>query len=279
MRVFLLLGPLLMLLCCAAHGETILVVHGMLPTPPPEALRAELDEVWIDSTVSEGPVEYVMTPAIGRWSGLGRGAGGGAIWGCAILGWPVLTGEPSGFAIGVVGCAGGAAVGALSGGIYGAVAAKPRKSTQKAIAILHETMGRNASPLELRDRVRALARRNAVGRIASAPDAATIRLEISLTSIRLELGYAPHPDSPQTEFHAGVIDPELRLGVTAEAKLLRSNGAEELYSAQLEHWGGRRTVPHWAADKGAPLRREIDYALDDLAEQIVDSIFLLHREP
>jgi hypothetical protein len=38
-------------------------------------------------------------------------------------------------------------------------------------------------------------------------------------------------------------------------------------------------VPHWAEDEGAPLRREIDHALDDLAEQIVDSVFLLQREP
>ena len=35
----------------------------------------------------------------------------------------------------------------------------------------------------------------------------------------------------------------------------------------------------WAEDDGAPLRRGIERALDDLAEQIVDVVFLLDREP
>jgi hypothetical protein len=276
MRIFPLVASWLMLLGCAPHGE-VLVLHGMLPDPPPEALRAELGAVWIESSFAEGPTEFVITPAVGKGSGFGRGAGGGAGIGCALLGWPAMTGNPFGIAIGIVGCAGGAAVGALAGGVYGAVTAEPMKSAQKALSIIHETMGRNTSQLALRDRVRALARREAGGRLASEPGAATTRLEIALTAVQLD--GVPRPDPEAIGFYAGVIDPALRLVVTAEAKLLRSDGTEELYSAQLEHWGGRRTVPHWAEDEGAPLRREIDHALDDLAEQIVDSVFLLQREP
>ncbi|MFO0691717.1 MAG: hypothetical protein U0900_23685 [Myxococcota bacterium] len=233
--------------------------------------------VWVESAFDQSTTEFVITPAIGKWSGFGRGAGGGAILGCAILGWPVITANPFGVAIGLVGCASGATVGALSGGVYGAVAAEPKQSAQKAMAIIHDAMRPEASQRKILDRVRARTLLVRPGSFASERDEAMTRLEISLTAIQLD--GLPRPDLARDGAGAGVINPEVRLVVTAQARLIRSAANEELYSAQLEHWGGRRDVLEWAEDDGAPLRRGIERALDDLAEQIVDVVFLLDREP
>jgi hypothetical protein len=76
-----------------------------------------------------------------------------------------------------------------------------------------------------------------------------------------------------------VINPSVRLVVTAQARLIRTHDKEELYVARFQYWGARMTVAEWESEDAQPVRDAIDRAAQALAEQIVDAVFLLYRVP
>jgi hypothetical protein len=248
-------------------------VHGPLPPPPSESLRAELGTVWVASSLAQPSIEFVQTPASGFWSGLGRGAGGGAAIGCAILGWPAAGGGPAAI-IGVIGCAGGATVGALSGGIYGAIAAESTKTVDAVMTTVRNTLMSSEIQQRVQDQVRELmTTRTQIPQTTSDESAAATRLETAVLSIQLD-GLPPSAYPPGS---VGVINPSVRLVVTAQARLIRTHDKKELYIARFEYWGARMTVPEWASNDAQPVRDAIDRATLALAEQIVDAVFLLKR--
>ena len=247
-------------------------VHGPLPSPPSESLRSELGTVWVASSLAQPGIEFVQTPASGFWSGLGRGAGGGAAIGCAILGWPVMAG-PAGI-IGVIGCVGGATVGALSGGIYAAIAAEPAKTVDAVMTTVRNTLMSSEIQQRVQDQVRELmTTRTQIPQATSDESAAATRLETAVLSIQLD-GLPPSAYLPGS---VGMINPSVRLVVTAQARLIRPRDKKELYIARFEYWGARMTVPEWASNDAQPVRDGIDRATLALAEQIVDAVFLLKR--
>ncbi|NGZ99147.1 MAG: hypothetical protein CV089_24060 [Nitrospira sp. WS110] len=250
-------------------------VHGPLPPPPSESLRSELGRVWVSSSLAEPNVQFVITPAAGAWAGFGRGAGAGAEIGCKVLGWPALSGDLGGVVIGAIGCIGGATLGAISGGIYGAIAAEPEKSVQTVVASVRNALASAQTQQRMRDQVRELATRRTTALSATEEDVAAIRLETAVSSIQLD---GLHPQA-YGRGSVGMINPSVRLVVTAEARLIRSSNKEELYAARFQYWGPRMTVPEWASHQAQPVREEIDRATATLAEQIVDAIFFLYRAP
>lgn len=251
---------------CVHLTATQVDVHGPLPPPPSESLRAELGSLWVSSSLAEPNVQFVVTPAAGAMSGLGRGAGGGAMIGCGLLGWPAMMGNP----IGIVGCAGGAVVGAISGGIYGAVAAEPEKAVQTVMSIVRDSLTSPETQQRLRDLVIDEIHRRTTIRLANELDSATVQLETGVLGIQL--------DGLHTSMYTSTaINPEVRLVVTAQARLIGSPKQEELYTARFQYWGPKMTVPEWGANDAQPMREERDRAMRTLAEQIVDGIFYLHR--
>ena len=251
-------------------------VHGPLPPPPSESLRSELGTVWVASSLAQPNVQFLQSPAAGVWSGLGRGAGGGAVVGCAILGWSVVLGLPGPIMIGVIGCVGGATVGAISGGIYGAIAAESPKTVEAVTTTVRNTLMSSEIQQRVQDQVRELiTTRTHVSQATSDESAAATRLETEVLSIVLD-GLPPSAYSPGS---IGVINPSLRLVVTAQARLIRTHDKQELYVARLQYWGPRMTVPEWASNDAQPVRDEIDRAALALADQIVDAVFLLYRVP
>ena len=274
--LFLVLLLVVILPGCVHSTSTSSVdVHGPLPPPPSETLRSELGAMWVTSILAQPEVQFVITPAAGGWFGFGRGGGGGAMIGCAILGWPVLIPTPPTVILGVMGCAGGATVGALSGGIYGAVAAEPEKSIQTVMASVRDALANAHTQERVQDRVRDLVKRRTTVVMASEENAASVRLETGVLSIQLD---GLHPSAYMTG-SVGVINPSLRLVVTAQARLLNTQSKQELYAARFQYWGPKMTVPEWAAHEAQPVRQEIDRATAALAEQIVDALFLLYRVP
>lgn len=237
-------------------------VHGPRPPPPSESLRSELGRVWVSSSLAEPNVQFVITPAAGAWAGFGRGAGAGAEIGCKVLGWPALSGDLGGVVIGAIGCIGGATLGAISGGIYGAIAAEPEKSVQTVVASVRNALASAQTQQRMRDQVRELATRRTTALSATEEDVAAIRLETAVSSIQLD---GLHPQA-YGRGSVGMINPSVRLVVTAEARLIRSSNKEELYAARFQYWGPRMTVPEWASHQAQPVREEIDRATATLAE-------------
>lgn len=249
-------------------------VHGPLPPPPSESLRSELRSLWVSSSLAEANVQFMTTPAAGGWSGFGRGAGSGALIGCGILGWPLLIPAPPTMILGVMGCVGGATVGAISGGIYGAIAAEPEKSVQTVVGAVRDALASAHTHERVRDKVRELVQLRTAVPLTNDENEAAVQLETSVLSIQLD-GLHPSVYSASP----GVINPSVRLVVTARARLMSTQNKEELYAARFQYWGPRMTVPEWAKDEAQPMREEIDRAIVTLAEQIVDAIFFLYRVP
>jgi hypothetical protein len=250
-------------------------VHGPLPPPPSESLRAELGTVWVASSLAQPGLEFVQTPASGLWSGLGRGAHGGALFGCEIVGVPAFYfGGMFGPVLAIAGCVGGGTVGAISGGIYGAIAAEPAKTVDAVMATVRNTLMSSEIQQRVQDHVRELmTTRIHVPQATSDESAAATRLETELLSIQLD----GLPPSANMYGSVGVINPSVRLVVTAQARLIRTHDKGELYVARFQYWGARMTIPEWASNDAQPVRDGIDRAALALAEQIVDAVFLLHR--
>ncbi|MGC3973437.1 MAG: LPS assembly lipoprotein LptE [Nitrospira sp.] len=194
--------------------------------------------------------------------------------GCGLLGWPALIPAPPTIILGVMGCVGGATVGAISGGIYGAIAAEPEKSAQTVVGSVRDALASARTHERVRDKVRDLIQHRSAAPLANDENEAPVQLETSVLSIQLD---GLHPSVYSA--YPGMINPSVRLVVTAQARLMSTQKKEELYAARFQYWGPRMTVPEWAKDEAQPVREEIDRATVMLAEQIVDAIFFLSRVP
>ena len=126
----------------------------------------------------------------------------------------------------------------------------------------------------VQDQVRELMTTHAhIPQATSDESAAATRLETAVLSIQLD-GLPPSAYPPGS---IGMINPSVRLVVTAQARLIRTHDKKELYIARFEYWGARMTIPEWASNDAQPVRDGIDRAALALAEQIVDAVFLLNR--
>ncbi len=229
--------------------------------------------MWVASSLAQPGVEFMQTPARGLWSGAGRGAGAGALIGCAILGWPIFFGWEAAV-VGMIGCAGGAMVGTISGGIYGAFAAESAETVDTVMTTVRNTLMSSEIQQRVQDQVRQLMTTHThVPQATGDESAAATRLETAVLSIQLD----GLPPSAYSTGSLGVINPSVTLVVTAEARLIRTHDKEEIYSARFEYWGAKMTLPEWASNNARPMRDGIDRATLALAEQIVDAVFLLHR--
>lgn len=274
-KIFPLL--LLIVLLSGCRSEKVrLLPHGPLPPPPSESLRSELGPVWVASSLAQPGVEFMQTPARGLWSGAGRGAGAGAKVGCAIVGLPlvVLGGGMQGLPLAIVGCAAGAAVGAIPGGTYGAFAAESAETVDTVMTTVRNTLMSSEIQQRVQNQVRQLmTTRTLVPQATGDESAAATRLETAVQSIQLD----GLPPSEYSSYSFEAINPPVRLVVTAEARLIRTHDQKEIYSARFEYWGAKMTLPEWASNNARPMRDGIDRATLALAEQIVDAVFLLHR--
>lgn len=268
---------LLIVLLSGCRGVIPKDVHGPLPPPPSESLRSELGTVWVASSLAQPGIKFMLTPASGLWDGTKRGAGRGAGIGCSILAWPAaLVGGTLAILTAPVGCAVGVMVGTIPGAIYGAIAALPANTVEAVVTTVRNTLMSSEIQQRVQDQVHELmTTRIHVPQATGNKNASTTRLETEVLSIQLD-GWPPLAYAAYT---VGVINPSVRLVVTAQARLIRTYDEEGLYVAGFEYWGPRMTVPEWASNEAQPLRDAFDRAALALAEQIVDAVFLLHRVP
>lgn len=243
--------------------------------PPPERVRAQFGSVAIASR-SLISRSAVGSPTSGKGAGGAKGAGLGALY--VILG---------GLEVGAASGAGGnplaiipmvlgivlAPVGALTGGIYGVIAAAPAETVKEAEAALAKAVAESNVQEAVRDQVWEAARRRTSHRVH-----------------KLAEGDSPHSAGVDTILEITVqalalvgptgVDPSLSIVLRGSAKLIRTADGAEIYpEASFAYLSVPRKFVEWGADEAHLFRGAMQTAYEDLSEKIVDDIFLVHIPP
>lgn len=220
------------------------------------------------------PDALLRIPAKGWLANAGRGAADGANIG-AIPG--VLC--PLYFIPSCLAGMGGAAIGSVVGGIYGAAKAEPVSSWEHAESAFQAAL----ADLEIKDSIRDLVIENARDRTHgpiifltdeeftaaeiehSYPvlDSKDIHTVVDLSEVTVELRAA---DS--------AVNPFRKLFLTVWCRLIRTVDGAELDSRLItDEMGGTRSVAEWADQNAQAFREEVDQAAHRFAQQIVKELF------
>jgi hypothetical protein len=226
-----------------------------LPPPPSEDLRSQLGRV----RLSEGGMQtaVVLTaPANGAGAGMARGA---------VLGFRETV--VRGFSAGQLGAfiIPLAPVGALVGAVAGAVSAEPAAKVEEKEAAFRVAMEELKVPETFRRCVadRLPERTSTPGGPVSSDEPATTILEVVVEQFGLE-GFEL------------LTNPPVRFTLTERTRLIRASDGTELYGHWLTYRGQPRTLVDWVSQNGARLREEAARACRELAERLVDEVFLLY---
>lgn len=222
-----------------------------LPPPPSEDLRSQLGRV----RLSEGdmpPTVLITAPAMGAGAEMARGAANGAMW--------VTRTVPYGFFY--------APLGALVGAVVGAVRAEPAAKVEEKEAAFRVAMEELKVPETFRRCVadRLPERTSTPGGLVSSDKPATTILEVEVEQVGLD---GPWLDN----------NPSLRFVLTERTRLIRASDGTELYGHWLTYRGQPRSLDYWVRQNGARLREEAARACRELAERLVDEVFLVYLLP
>ncbi|HUM16826.1 MAG TPA: hypothetical protein VL086_14120 [Candidatus Nitrosotalea sp.] len=224
--------------------------------PPSEDVRARLADVQVTAAPTE-PTFQFEGPAKGAGGGARRGAGMGATGtmaaGAAAGGYGVLAGIVL------------APVGALVGAIVGAAKAAPAEKVEQqeravrdALQALKIEEGASACAEE------AMRRQTPQTRIAAASsETASTIFEVAVERLGLT--------GPWT------INPSLSFIMTERARLVRASDGAEIYSYRTVYLSRSRPLEEWLAADESALREEATRACHELAERLVDDVFLVYR--
>jgi hypothetical protein len=209
------------------------------------------------------PTIVFAGPAEGALQGAGRGARAGFL---GILAAGVAAGSAGPYgALGGVAIMALAPVGALVGASIGAGKAEPAaKVKEKEAAIREALVGWNVRE-RFRDCVTAALREQAPHVVLAGSDteAAETILEITVEETGL---------SGDTR----LINPPLSFVMTERTRILRASDGRELYAHALTWRGRLRSLDDWAARNGASVKEEGEQACRNVAESLVDEVFLLY---
>jgi hypothetical protein len=158
-----------------------------------------------------------------------------------------------------------APVGALVGAVVGAASAEPAAKVEEKEAAFRVAMEELKVPETFRRCVAdRLPERTSTpgGRVSSDEPASTI-LEVDVEQFGLD-GWGLE------------INPSLRFVLTERTRLIRASDGTELYGHWLTYRGQFRPLDDWASQNGARLRKEAVRACRELAERLVDEVFLVY---
>ena len=228
-----------------------------LPPPPSEDMRSHLGRV----RLSEGGMQTAVlftAPAKGAGAGMARGAGFGAL--VPIAGGGIYGGG-YGAVLGIL----LAPVGALVGAVVGAASAEPAAKVEEKETALRVAMEELKVPETFRRCVTdRLPERTSTpgGRVSSEEPASTI-LEVDVEQFGL--------DGPGLQ-----INPSLSFVLIERTRLIRASDGTELYGHWLTYRGQPRPLDDWVSQNAARLREEAARACRELAERLVDEVFLVY---
>jgi hypothetical protein len=210
--------------------------------------------------LSEGDTQTAVVftaPAKGVGEGAARGAGLGA--GSTVVGGAAAAG-PYGLILGIL----LVPVGALVGTVVGAASAEPAAKVNEKERALKIAMEELKVPETFRRCVADALREQTStpeGRVSSEQSPSTV-LEVVVE----EFGLAG----------PWLINPPLSFVLTARTRLIRASDGTELYGHWLTYRGRAQPLDDWALRNPAMLREESERACRDLAERVVDEVFLLY---
>ena len=252
-----------------------------------EEVRAQLGTIGVVSARFVPEVE-LETPAKGSLGGAGKGAAKVVAEGFSAAG-QVGGGGCSGY-----GCAGplllalaiiatSTTVGALAGGVYGAVAALDVETVEEAEAALTHVLGNLSMQEALRDHVLEEARKHTeysfvllkdqgpttgdetINYRTLATQGINTVLELRMESIGLDGEWG--------------VDPPLAILMDVRTRLIRLEDGALLYDHTFPYRSGVHLFTEWAAHDGQLFREGLDSGYQTLAREIVEELFLLYRFP
>jgi hypothetical protein len=233
-----------------------------LPPPPTEQLRSQMRSVKaIDGTAD--PTIVFAGPAEGALAGAGRGARAGFL---DTLAFGATAGSAGGYAaLGGLAIMALAPVGGLVGAGIGAGRAEPAARVREKAAMVREALVEWNVRERFRDCVAAALREQAphVVLTASETEPAETILEITVEAAGL-LG------------NTFLVNPPLSFVMTERTRIIRAADGRELYAHALTWRSRLRSLDDWTAQNGAPVQQEGERACRDVAESLVDEVFLLY---
>ncbi len=234
-----------------------------LPPPPSEALRSQLGRV----RLSEGSAQteaLLAGPARGGREGAARGAARGAAIGAE---WGGGGGGPYPSPIFIFSIPAGALVGAVVGAARAEPAAEFDAKAQALQAAVEELQVRQTLHRYVGDRLQELTATSGSRAMLEEPASTIIEVVVEQVGLADET----QPDELQP------INPPLSFVLTERTRLVRASDGAELYGHRLTYRGRPRPFADWFVHNSInamPLREEAERACRELAERLVDEVFL-----
>jgi len=227
----------------------------LLP-PPSEQMRSHMMSVTVVAANSD-PEMIFHGPAKGALEGAWRGARFGFV-----VPLVATSATPYGAALGVA----LAPIGALLGASIGAGAAESSAKVQERESVIRQTLLESQGRERARECVEAAVREQA-SHVSLAPSSAerpdTI-LEITVERLGL---------SGDTWF----INPDVQFVMSQRARIVRASDGAELHAQAITWRGQFRPLEQWAAEDGAPVKEAVRRACRDIAEALIDELFLVYQ--
>jgi hypothetical protein len=235
-----------------------------------EVLRARFDTI----AVAPGrftPETDFSRPAKGRVSGAGRGAAIGTLGFLAV-------GDGQGLILALA-CPPSIAVGTAIGGLYGAVAAEPKATVEKAEAAFKKVLADIKIQQALGERIFENAR-------ARTPHTFRLLLDQGPYVVSVKPNYRPlasHGIDTIVETNVlkielageGYINPALHVEMKVCVRLIRAEDNTSLYEANFDYSSKDHKLAEWAANDAQLFREAVAQANEVLSGEIVDELFLL----
>ena len=250
----------------------LLVAGGCVSAPAPQFSRSAPSE---EVRASLGRIGIRSGPASpsGEWNMPAKGGAEGAKRGATLGAASTLGGSGQAAIL--------APLGALVGSIAGAAKAEPAEVVEEAEAAIKSAFADVRIPDTLRDRVVRVARTETRYTVVlqedfARADAAAERPEEPAEVLDTSLQISVQRYGTKA---ARTPNPPVHLFFDADVSLLRVADGSVLCSRRLTWVSPGRPITAWGVAKGQPVRQELERGIQDLAERIVDVIFLLRPFP
>jgi hypothetical protein len=262
------------------------------PPRPPEVpktqYQAALGKVAVVATPQQPVINFKSLPS-GKGEGAAQGVGSTFSSCVGMLGEGGCSGDMCGAAyilwLGVCSVAG------VVGGVVGAVAAPSAAKVRTAKADLSAALGVKTIQESLRDNVVAAANARGASLVSVSPESAQAAaqsrdyralaaagadtvLEVTLTKV-----------GPMAltllgkEVKAPGSNPRLPLGMTAYARLIRTDDNAEIFAAEYVFLGETIKVSEWSDNQAQRLLHNLQVGYQTLGAHIYDSVFMLYPFP
>lgn len=244
-RTLLLVSLLIGFAGCSAYAP-----HNVLPSPPSEEVRRQLGRIWMDVSVIT-PNDRSTDTLLKRLNREQR--------------VPLPPCGQSIICLGVVLVAQGVAL------AVNTLADEKTADTAQEEAAIERAFGQPLIQRTLPDDIVRTARDSA-GQLVQTFDSTAQQADTILTIDNVErglIGGTRLGEIPQTK---GLI-----YYMTARVRLIQQATKKELYAGQIEHLGSTMPLADWGANDAQRLREEFELASHELAEKVVDTLFLLYR--